>query len=287
MHLAIHSRCNAHPWLLLVMFCSVFWLGVTKLDALPRHVVAREIEVVLPVWTQVLMAAGDRNLAANVASLRALVVATEKMRPEEYEVLARVQVDASWLNPAHEENYYTAAAILPWVGQLDAAQVVLARATSARYFDYMPAFLYAFHLYHFKLDALGAARWLRDAAEKLPDDDNRLVMQNLAARWVDKVSDLNVAIGVVEALAKQAGRRDFRHYLETRAARLRALRDLRATAAIYRQRFSKPLMALQDLVDTGIIAALPKDPFGFGFDLDHQGLVVLRDSPPSPLQKSQ
>ncbi|MBK9020499.1 MAG: hypothetical protein IPL72_11035 [Sulfuritalea sp.] len=263
------------------MLATVYIVTVERLRPQPRQSVSVEIQVALPLFVQVLMALGDRNLAADFATIRALVVVTEKMRAEEYQVLGRVQMDASWLNPAHEDNYYIAAHILPWAGEFDAAQTVLARATHARFFDYQPAFLYAFNLMHFKGDHAGAAEWLRAAALKMPEDDeNRLIMQNLAARWMDKVQDIDMAIGVVEAMAKQSKRKDFRAYLERRVERLRALKSLRAVAAVFRERHGRGPEKLEELVGPGLLPALPKDPIGFGFDLDPKGQIILRTSPP-------
>jgi tetratricopeptide (TPR) repeat protein len=231
------------------------------------------------------MTAGDRYLAADLGAIRALIVATDKMRPEDYRILGKVQEDVSWLNPAHEDNYYTAAAILPWNGELEAAQTILARAGNARYFDYQPAFYYAFHLLQFKGDAVGAAEWLRAAAEKLPDEDERLIMQNLAARWMDRAQDLDLAIRVVDAMAEQAKRKDFRAYLQQRVARLRSLRDLREAAERFRERFGRPPAKLRELVEYGLVPAIPADPFGFGFDLDKQGRIILRTSAPDAASK--
>lgn len=269
-------------YLTALLLAVAFVATAERLKSVPRQSVSVEMQVALPLSVQVLMAAGDRNLAANIAAIRALVVSTEKMRPEEYRILGRVQEDVSWLNPAHEDNYYIAAAILPWNGELDAAQIVLARASRARFFDYQPAFYYAFHLLHFKHDAVGASAWLRAAAEKLPNDDERLIMQNMAARWLDKAQDINLAINVVEAMAKQAKRRDFRAYLEQRVARLRSLQQVRAAAASYQQRHGRPLTDLRELVNSGILPALPQDPFGFGFVFDTQGQIILRTAPPTP-----
>lgn len=267
--------------LLVLVLAAVFIATVESLKLRPRQTVSVEIQVALPLFVQVLMALGDRNLAADFATIRALVVVTEKMGPEEYKVLGRVQADASWLNPAHEDNYYIAAYILPSAGELEAAQTVLARASYARFFDYQPAFLYAFNLMHFKGDHAGAAAWLREAALKLPEDDsNRLTMQNLAARWMDKVPDIDLAISVVDAMAKQAKRKDFRAYLEQRVARLRSLKSLRAAAAIFRERNGRAPARLDELVVSGLLPALPKDPLGFGFDFDQKGQIILRTSPP-------
>lgn len=279
------ANLKAPAWFFAMVFAAVFVISAERLKTVPRQSVTLELQVALPLFVQVFMTAGDRYLAANLAAIRALVVTTDKMRPEDYRILAKVQQDASWLNPAHEDNYYTAAAILPWNGELDAAQTILARASQARYFDYQPAFYYAFHLLHFKADAAGASAWMRAAAEKLPNDDERLIMQNLAARWMDRAQDLDLAIRIVEAMAEQARRKDFRAYLEQRVTRLRALKALRAAAERYRERFDRPLVKLDDLVDAGLLKAIPPDPFGFGFELNKQGQLVLRTSPPQPPKK--
>ncbi|MFH1871227.1 MAG: hypothetical protein ABIK82_18045 [Pseudomonadota bacterium] len=268
-----------------LLAATVFVATAQRLKTMPRQSVQVEMQVVLPLFVQVFMAAGDRYLAANVAAIRALVVNTFKMRGEEFAILAKLQEDVSWLNPGHEDNYYTATAILPWQGEVEATQRILARATKARFYDYQPAFYYAFNLLHFKGDAVGASAWLREAAEHLPEGDERLQMQNLAAIWLDKAQDVDLAIRVVEAMAQQAKRRDFQRYLEQRVARLRALKDLRSAAEVYRRSSDRPLLDLEDLVDAGIITALPADPFGFGFALDRQGRIVLRTSPPSPPRK--
>jgi hypothetical protein len=275
------NKLSKH-WLspfLVMLLAVVFMASTQRLKPLPRQTVAVEMQVALPLFVQVFMAMGDRYLAANIAAIRALVVSTEKMKPEDYAVLAKVQTDVSWLNPAHEDNYYIAFAILPQYGELDAAQTILARATKVRYFDYQPAFFYGFNQWYYKHDPAGAAAWLREAALKLPDPDQQLTMQNMAARWVDRVQDTELAIRVVESLAKEARRPDFRKYLETRVVRLRQLQQLRLAADSYRQRFGKPVPDLKTLVTSGILPALPQDPFGFGFGFDQQGNIVLRTSP--------
>lgn len=267
-------------WLLALVLALVFVATAERLKSAPRKSLSVEMQVALPLFVQVFMAMGDRHLAADLAAIRSLVVAPEKMQPDEFKILAKVQKDVSWLNPAHEDNYYTAFAILTQYGQLDAAQTILARAGGIRYFDYQPSFFYAFNLWYHKHDPAGAAAWMLAAAEKLPDPDQRLTMQNLAARWMDRAQDTQLAIRVVEAMAKEARRKDFRAYLELRVTRLRQLHQLRTAAVAYRERFGRPLTTLQELVDSGMLPALPADPFGFGFGFDPQGEIVLRTSPP-------
>lgn len=274
------ARLQYRGWLVALLLASVFVATAERLKSAPRQSVSVEMQVALPLFVQVFMAMGDRYLAANLAAIRALVVATDKMQGEEYRILAKVQEDVSWLNPAHEDNYYIAFAILAQYGEVDAAQTILARASRARFFDYQPSFFYGFNQWYYKHDPVGASAWMREAAEKLPDPDQRLTMQNMAARWMDKAQDTELAIRVVEAMAREARRKDFRVYLETRVMRLRQLQQLRMAAVTYRERFGRPLPNLQELVSSGLLPALPQDPFGFGFGFDRQGDIVLRTSPP-------
>ena len=264
-----------YQWVFLLLGALIFVGASLSLREQKRVNASAEIEVALPLFVQVIMTGGDRFLAANLGSIRALITESAKMQPDEYKILAKVQADASWLNPAHEDNYYVAAAILPWSGQVDAAQTVLRRASLARPFDYQPAFYYAFHQVHFKGDATGASQWLNNAAAKLPDGDVRLTMQNFAARWLDKTDDLGLAIAVVESMARQAKRKDFRNYLLQRAQRLRDLLVLRQAADRFLQQSGRPAQSLDQLVSAGLVAALPVDPFGFGYSLDTRGVPVF------------
>jgi hypothetical protein len=272
--MALMRRPTLIRWLLLLLGVLLFAATSTSLRQQKRVDASAEIQVALPLFVQVVMAGGDRFLAANLGAIRALITETARMQPDEYKILGRVQADASWLNPAHEDNYYIASAILPWNGQLDAAQTVLRRASLARPFDYQPTFFYAFNLLHFKGDVAGASEWLRRAAPKLADDE-RLIMENFAARWLDRADDLGLAINVVEAMAEQAKRRDFRNYLLQRAQRLRDLLALRRAADAYRQRTGQPPQSLEQLVGAGMLGALPVDPFGIGYSLDARGIPVF------------
>lgn len=260
----------------LALAAALFALAVDRVRDLPRPQAAPEIQVALPAFIQVGLAAGDRYLAANGSAIRALVTSTAKMEADEYAILGALQTTVSWLNPAHQDNYYTAAAILPWNNELDAAQTILRRASFARPFDYLPSFLHGFHLLYFKHDAEAASAWLREAAERLQNDDERLIMQNYAARWMDRSRDIDNAIAVVSEMAKQARRQDFRNYLELRVQRLQTLKRLREAAQVYEQRFSRPLRSVDELVSSGVLREIPPDPFKLGYQIGPDGQIALK-----------
>lgn len=250
---------------------AAFVLAVTALHDRPRVSALAEMQVALPRIAQVVMAGGDRFLAANVASFRALVASTETMTTENYRIQGIVQQDVAWFNPAHEDNYYVAAAILPWNGQLDAAQEVLRRAAAARPFDAMPAFYRAFNVLHFNKDPVVASRWLLAAAEQTLDTDQRVQLQNLAAHWVAKGEDLNFAVRFHREMARTSANKAFAAHLEKRAIRLENLIELQRAVERYRERFGDLPSDIALLVKRGVLQQLPVDPIGGQYILDGGG----------------
>lgn len=262
-----------------VLSLVVYGTAVQRLSSIVRPAASPELLVALPRFAQVLLAAGDRYLAANLAGFRVLVSATDGVSAEHFAVMGRLQRDIAWFNPAHEDNYYIAAAILPWNGQLDAAQDVLRRAADARRTDWLPLFYLGFHAYHFARDPATGAQYLLAGVPRAAVTQDRMALQNLAAIWIEKGYDTGNAASMVESMAANSPPGNFRRYLAVRAARLRDLAALRDSARIYRDRFGRRLQKLDDLVTSGLLAELPKDPLGLGFDLDVSGRPVLNTSP--------
>ncbi len=91
-----------------VSLAILYGVAVERMGHGPRQQDPREIDAVLPRLIQVVMAGGDRFLAGNLASIRALVADANRMTPDQIELLAKVHEDAAWMNPANEDNYYVA-----------------------------------------------------------------------------------------------------------------------------------------------------------------------------------
>lgn len=263
--------------LVLSLVCFFLFLCAGKrLEMAPRPIVGDELAVVFPKAVQVLLALGDRHLAANILGFRVLVSDSQRMDRGNFAVQGRLQRDLAWLNPAHEDNYYLAAALLPWNGQLETAQYVLRRAMDHRPADIMPWFYYAFDIYYFDKNPALAADWLKQGAGHAASEQDRLVMEQLAARWYERGHSPAVAAGIVDAMAEQARSSGFRAYLRKRAERLRQLETLRKAAEAYRVRYARAPGALADLVGAGLLERLPEDPLGVGFTLSPEGVPVLK-----------
>lgn len=246
-----------------------------RLSALTRATAAPELLISLPRFAQVLMAGGDRYLAANLAGFRVLVADTGRMRAEDYAVQAKLQRDIAWFNPVHEDNYYIGAAILPWNGELDAAEYVLRRASEARTFDWYPLFHYGFLFYHFRKDPATGAQWLLKGVPRVSNQQDAWALQNVAAAWIEKGYQTANAATMVDAMAADSPPGAFRNYLQVRARRLRDLASLQDAATLFQARQGRSVKKLEELVSAGLIAELPKDPLGFGFGLDAAGRPIL------------
>jgi len=270
------ARLTALPLVLVGVLSALFYgIAAQRLSGLPRETARPELLIALPRFAQVLLAGGDRYLAANMAGVWVLVADTGRMSAEDYAVQAKLQRDIAWFNPAHEDNYYIAAAILPWNGEVDAAQYVLRKASDVRLFDWYPLFHYGFLFYHFHKDPATGAQWLLKGIPRVKDQQDQWALQNAAALWIEKGYQTASAAGLVDAMAADSPPGAFRNYLKVRARRLRDLAMLQDGVKRFRERFGKDVEKLDDLVSSGLIAELPTDPLGFGYSLDASGWPIF------------
>lgn len=247
---------------------TVFILASTQAPPRQTQSLSREMLVRLPLAFQVLMAGGDRYLAANLGGFRVLVADVFKMNPDDMAVQAQLQRDVSWLNPAHEDNYYIAAAILSQAEWIPSAQYVLRRAADARPTDWQPLFYYGFNQYYTEKNPKAAVQTLLEAVPRIKEQQDSWTMQNLAARWLERAHSTGDAANFVEGMANNAAPGQFQRYLKFRAQRLRDLAMLKALAQTYRETYRRDLVSLNDLVSARLIARIPIDPLKAGYVLD-------------------
>ncbi|KAF0166937.1 MAG: hypothetical protein FD157_99 [Rhodocyclaceae bacterium] len=272
---------SMEPSVALVPAVLIYLLAVKMLSG--QHPPARgaELSVRLPLAAQVLMAGGDRHLAANIAGIRVLVADTFRMKPEEFRTQARLQKDISWLNPAHEDNYYIAAAILSEPELIPSAQYVLRRAANARPHDWSPLFYFGFNLYQFEKNPAAGAEALLEGATRAKDVQEQWALQSLAAKWIERGYHTGDAARLVGNMAESAPPGGFRRYLNLRAERLRQLDRLKSLAQEYRDAGGHRLTRIEDLIDAKLLDRVPLDPLGMGFTVDSAGEPIFRTQTPA------
>lgn len=267
---------NWRALLTAVLAAAVFsWSSLQLRDAPRAEKTADVLRVRLPVLVQLANAAGDPYLAANLNVFRSLMVDARITEQETYRIQGQLQADAALFNPRHEDNYYVAAAILPWNGQVEAAQRILLAAAESRDWDMWPAFFYAFNAMYFERNMQRAGHWAEVAAQR--DVQNAPALRAMAAKWYERGDDPQVGLNILKAMHGQSKDQNFRRLLVARMARLDGLLALRKAAEEYMSRNGRGPQALQDLVGYGGLQALPVDPLELGYALSAEGQPQLAD----------
>jgi tetratricopeptide (TPR) repeat protein len=248
--------------------------STSHVKALPRPKAAEQINVAISPEVQIALAGGDPFLASNLAVFRATIVSVQDLNPADYPILAKVQDDASHLNPAQGDNYYVAQGVLPWVGEHSTAMAILERATQARPTDFLPPYFLGFDYMYFegKFDLSG--RSYLEAANRV-GGKNRDALLNHAAKFMEKGNNPATAIEFINGLIKSTRNPGLQHFLRGRILRLEGLITLRNAAEAYQQQYHRPPARLDDLVESGILKSLPNDPLGVGYQLDDQGVPQI------------
>lgn len=264
------------------VFLTGYFIASQQAYNLPRKVDKQQLSVIIPVPLQILLNGGDRYLAANLATFRALVVGPSDIDAETVKALGSIHRAAAYMNPAHEDNYYISQAIISWNGQADADIYVQERATLARPWDSMPPYFAGIDKYTFKKDPIGGAKSMEIAAQR-PDMGNRQYYLDIAAKWYEKNDDPRLALEHVLGMQKNTRDKDMKIFLGKRVARIEATIKIHDALIAYKQKFDKPATKLNELVEVGLLEAVPTDPMGQVFSLKQDGSVALiNPSRPTP-----
>ncbi|WP_273527362.1 hypothetical protein [Pseudomonas sp.] len=266
--------------LLALIVMLLAWAGFASTGLLLREHARPEaraevLRVRMPIPVQLTYSMGDPFLAANLNVFRSLMVAASVTEEETYRIQGRLQTDAALFNPRHEDNYYVGAAILPWNGQVAAAQEVLLKAAQSRSWDMWPAFYYAFNAMYFERDMNKAGHWAEVAAQRHPG--NAPALREMAAKWYERGDAPETALNILVVMFEQSKDENFRALLAARIVRLQGLHRLRQAAEEYRQRHRSAPSHLEELIGYAGLAALPEDPLHLGYLLSEEGQPQLAD----------
>lgn len=253
---------------------TAYLYSTVHVKELPRSKAVEQINVAISPTVQIALAGGDPYLATNLAVFRATMVSVQSLNPADYPILAKVQNDASLLNPAQEDNYYIAQGVLPWVGEHRTAINILKRASQIRTWDFMPPYFLGFNYMYFEGKFEDAGRHYKMAAGRV-EGKNRDALLNYAAKFMEKGEEPETAIQFIEGLIKSTRNQGLQQFLRARVVRLQRLIILREAAIDYQNRHQQPPAKLDDLVESGILKALPSDPLGVGYRLDEHGVPQI------------
>ena len=152
---------------------------------------------------------------------------------------------------------------------------IQAAAIKARPWDPLPSFFLGFDHYYFLNDPSKGADILMQAATRLSGQDKE-GLTTMASQWYEKGGDPQVAINLIDSLAKSTRDKQMKEYLKIRRMRVEGLIQLRDAAKLFEKRNNHPPRDLGDLVGPGLLNEIPKDPLGIGYRLDEKGTPITK-----------
>lgn len=266
-----YSWRKAAPLTVFLVSSVVAVYGSNSIKELSRVPVNEGISHVMPAPVNLILAAGDRYLAADLLMFRVIISVGEGV--VHFKDRAQLQMQAAVFNPFFEDNYYQASASLPWEGFVKEGQFVLQRASDARVDDPWPSFFYGFSEYYFLQDFSAAAEHVLVSAER-SNGTNRRLFKDVAAKWLSKGANYQLALGMVIELKKNTESPVTKKLLQRRAFRLQNLILLEEAMEIYEKKYDKKLQSIELLLIKNLIFSVPVDPWGAEYVIESGRIVV-------------
>ena len=222
-----------------------------------------------------IMSLGNRELASTLIFYNAQFYFGEKyawrQEAPEYQRLFVALDKATDLDPRNMDCYYFAQGLFsdipPAVPLLNR---LLEKGMRARPEDwYLPFFLGANYYFQLKEPAKAAA-YMQKAAEVSPDKE---FFASLSARMLYQGNQTAAAIAYLEAFIKETNNPAVREKLLRRLHALQGIFMLERGVAEFSATKGRPPRDLDEVVKSGLIDAMPADPYGGTFYLDESGRV--------------
>lgn len=267
---------NRHASLLLALLGFTVFAGIASWRAqqpLPAEQPQVQDRVVIAAPILLALYGGDRFLASDLETMRLAATGMENGQTDT-SYLIRAQQVVAQLNACHEDNYYLANGLLTWGGAVNEGNQVLRGAVRCRTWDYVPAFFYGVNLAFFQRDTVEAQRILELGAQRSPE--NAAALRKLAVMLqAETFADEKLALNYL-AQQRDAARDDpkLQQMLDKRVGRLQGLVTLREAQRRFEAE-NGALQGLDQLVEYGLLSALPEDPLRLGYELK-EGRIVLK-----------
>jgi tetratricopeptide (TPR) repeat protein len=272
-----------------VLLAGGVWLTGSHLEA--RAQAPYDVSVVPRASVMRWLSLGHPTLAANLFWLRTVqYVGEPRAEQRGWEKLYPLADLVTDLDPGHGYVYQVVGVLLGSLGQVAESNAILEKGIRNTPNRYILPYLRAFNAFYYEDDWPAAGRWAAVSA-KTPGAPPH-VFQNVTAYYV-KGRRADAAIAFLEQSLAEARDPDTRAAVEKqlRQARLEAVaQPLEDAAAAWRERYVGGPLALEQLVEEGLVPDLPPDPYGGELFLDGEGRVrssahEFRFKPPTPFSQ--
>ncbi|HJV65236.1 MAG TPA: hypothetical protein VJ550_05860 [Geomonas sp.] len=202
--------------------------------------------------------------------------------PPDYMAMSRLLHGSVKLDPYNMDAYYFAQAILVWdVKQVKLANNLIEYGMQYRSWDWYLPFFEAFNYGYFLKDYRMAGKYYMKAGQLSGND----LFMNLASRYLNESGQNDLAIAYLKTMAKTAKNKAVWVTLTTRLKALEAERDIELARNACLRATGKPPASVEQLVQSGFLKEIPKDPYGGTFYLDPDGRVKTTSNFVYPVKK--
>jgi tetratricopeptide (TPR) repeat protein len=229
---------------------------------------------------------GYHHLGADILWLRLVQVLGKKRNTaDDYEWMYHALDVITTLDPQYAYAYYVGGVVLTnLANRVDLSNRLLEKGLRENPTVWNIPFLLGYNHYFVLGDAAKAADYIA-ASARLPDGPSYL--PGLATRMYAEANNPETALQFLEALWRQTQDAGMREVLEKRAKEVmieRDIRQLESAVQRYRQQRGRFPGNLQDLVNRGILPAVPQEPFGGSYELDSQTGRISSSTHPDRLK---
>lgn len=210
-----------------------------------------------------------------------------KFSEEEWERLIENVRVIEKLDPYYFDPLYFLGAYVPWKVYKNKKLLLKINSTlleGSRYIkDWRLPFLVGFNYFYFMDNKVEGAKYLKIASQMKGAPS---YLKLLVPRLYAESGKLDIAIAVTYEELKSAKQESVKRALERRLKALLAIKELDRALSVYRKRYGRCPETLDDLVRSGILKKLPKDPYGGKFYIEKRKCKVWTTSNLRPVSTS-
>lgn len=195
----------------------------------------------------------------------------KKLNSEDWQIIHQMLLQVTDLDSRFWDPYLLAETTLTWeAGMFDEVNAMLVKATEHRPKDFRPWYFLSFNHFYFMKDFKKAAKYLEEAAKR---PGAPFYLSGLAARLSLYGDETVTGIIFLEDMLRETSEPKVRIYIEKRLEALKAINTLETGVKQFKETYKKLPASFEELISSGIIKEIPKDPYGGEFVLFQNGRV--------------
>ena len=186
-----------------------------------------------------------------------------EVTPEDWNAVYLLLKQSLALDPLFFQTGYYTQGLLAWrKGMHEKAVELLKYHAEKRYWDWEPMFYLGFDYFYYLKDNEKAVKYMRMAAER---PGAPLIATTLAARLAQRGGQTLTAIALLKEMYAQANSKALKDLYAKRLKAHLAIYEIEQTIERFRREKGHNPGSLEELVGSGILPALPDNPFGDHF----------------------